>query len=59
MIINYKLVADSNYLSLEKKVLAMMNKGWEIYGSIITLPDEVRNRGYIVVQTMVKKTVKD
>ena len=53
-VIDYKVISSTNFMELEQKVKAAMNKGWDIWGSIQTVPDETRVRRQTVCQLMVK-----
>ena len=53
-ILDYRIVAASNVMQLEEKVLKNMNSGWTIWGSIQVFPDERTVRGSLVTQVMVK-----
>lgn len=53
-VIDYKIVPAMSFAELEEKVKAAMNKGWEIWGSIQSIPNESLVRGQIVCQVMVK-----
>ena len=53
-VIDYKVIVAMSFPELEEKVKAAMNKGWDIWGSIQSIPDESRIRRQIVCQVMVK-----
>jgi len=53
-VIDYKVVVAMSFQELEEKVKAAMNKGWDIWGSIQSIPDESRIRRQLVCQVMVK-----
>lgn len=53
-VIDYKPVVATSFMELEQKVKAAMNKGWDIWGGIQTVPDEARIRRQLVCQLMVK-----